>query len=52
MATIHKKYGELACPARWNLLCDVKTQVISGFTFWILLLNLQANPPVLNSFKT
>ena len=52
MMAIHKTCGELACPARWNLLCDVKIQVISGFTFWFLLLNVQANPPVLNSFRT
>ena len=22
MVAIHKKCGELACPARWNLLCE------------------------------
>ena len=52
MVAIQKKYGELTCPARWNLLCDVKIQVISGFTFWFLVLNLQAKPPVLDSFRT
>ena len=35
MVAIHNKYGELACTARWNLLCDVKIQVISGFNFLV-----------------
>ena len=31
----HKKYGELACTARWNLLCDVKNSGHQWFYFLV-----------------